>query len=106
MYKTSKQSSQESKKWKIPNRHSRNIKHLKIIAYSDDSFANLTDGESQGGYIFFLVGSTNRYMPIAWQSIRRVVKNNLAAETLSMVDAAETCLFYRKFLLRTLATWR
>ena len=43
-------------------------------------------------------------MPIACQSkhIRRVVKITLAAETLTIVDLAEACIFYRKFLLEIL----
>ena len=43
-------------------------------------------------------------MPIAWQSqrIRRVIKSTQAAETLAMVDLAEACIFYRKFLLEIL----
>ena len=81
-----------------------NPEHLQIVAYSDASFANLKDGGSQGGYIIFLLGSNNKYMPIAWQSkrIRRVVKSTLAAETLAMVDMAEACIFYRKLLLELL----
>ena len=81
-----------------------NLKHLKIVAYSDASFGNLTDGSSQGGYIIFLVGSNDKYMPIAWQSkcVRRVVKSTLAAEILAMVDMAKACIFYRKLLLEIL----
>ena len=81
-----------------------NLKPLKIVAYSDASFGNLTDGGSQGGYIIFLVGSNDKYMPIVWQSkrVRRVVKSTLAAETLAMVDMAEACIFYRKLLLEIL----
>ena len=81
-----------------------NLKHLKIVAYSDASFGNLTDGGSQGGYIIFLVGSNDKYMPTAWQSkhVRRVVKSTLAVETLAMVDMAEACIFYRKLLLEIL----
>lgn len=80
------------------------LSHLKIVAYSDASFANLTDGGSQGGYIIFLVGNNHKYTPITWQSkrIRRVVKSTLAAETLAMVDMSEACLFYRKLLLEIL----
>lgn len=71
-----------------------NLKHFKIIAYHDASFANLIDGGSQGGYILFLVGRTNRYMPISWQSNhRRIIKSTLAAKTLAMIDASEACLF-------------
>ena len=85
-----------------------NLKHLKIVAYSDASFGNLTDRGSQGGYIIFLVGSNDKYMPIAWQSKRvgRVVKSTLAVETLAMVDMAEACIFYRKLLLEMFASER
>ena len=81
-----------------------NLEQLKIVYYSDASFSNLTDGDWQGGYIHFLVGNNDKYMPIAWQSksISRVIKRTLAAETLAMVDLAEACIFYRKFLLEIL----
>ena len=77
-----------------------NLEHLKIVA----SFANLADGGFQGGYILFLVGNNNKYLPIAWQSkhIRKVVKSTLAAETLAMVDMSKASLFYRKLLLELL----
>ena len=42
-----------------------NLEQLKIVAYSDASFGNLTDGGSQRGYILFLVGNNDKYMPIA-----------------------------------------
>ena len=72
-----------------------NLEQLKIVAYSDASSSNLTDGSSQRGYILFLVGSNDKYKPIALQSerIRRIVKSTLAAETLSMVDLAESRIF-------------
>ena len=75
--------------------------NLKLIGYSDASFANLGDGGSQGGYVIFLVGDNNKYMPISWQSkrISRIVKSTLAAETLAMVDLAEACVYYRKLIL-------
>ena len=58
------------------------------------------DDRSQGSYLLFLVGSNNKYIPIAWQSkfIRRVVKSKQAAETLAMVDKSESCLFCWKLL--------
>ena len=73
-----------------------NLERLKTVAYSDASFGNLTVGGSQGGYMYFLVGNNDKYMPIAWQSkrIRRVIKTTLAAESLSMVDLAEACIFF------------
>ena len=73
-----------------------NLEHLKIVAYSDASFANLA--------YYFFIGNNDKYMPIVWQSrrIRRVIKSKLSTETLAMVDMSEACLFYRKLLLKLL----
>ena len=58
-----------------------NFEYLKIVAYSDTPFANLTDKEFQGDYRLFLVGSNNKCMSIVWQSKRiRIVKSIQAAE--------------------------
>ena len=78
-----------------------NLNDLKIVAYGDSSFSNLSDGGSQGGHIIFLVGSKKKYFPLSWQSrrIRRLVKSTQAAETLALVDLAEACFYYRKFIL-------
>ena len=80
------------------------LHNLRIVAYSDASFANLEDGGSQGGYIIFVVGSNGNYFPVHWQSkrIRRVVKSTQAAETLAMVDLAEACIFYKTFFCELL----
>ena len=87
---TTKKAKKEKSQIRIPN-----------LGYSDASFANLTDSRSQGGYIIFLIGSNSRYMPTAWQSkrIKRVIKSNLGAEPLAMVDLTEACLYHRKLIL-------
>ena len=74
---------------------------ISLVGYSDASFANLSDGGSQGGYIIFAIGSNGMHVPIAWQSrrVRRLVKSTQAAETLATVDAAEACIYYRMFLI-------
>ena len=74
-----------------------NLEQLKIVANSDASFGNLTDGGSQGGYLLFLVRNNDKNMLIAWQSmcIRRVIKSTPAVETLAMVDLAEACIFFK-----------
>ena len=97
--RTIKKAKKEKSQIHIPNLG--NPKLLQIIAYSNASFANLTDGGSQGGYIIFLVDNNNQYMPIAWQSksIKRIVKSTLSAETLAMVDLTEACFYYRKLIL-------
>ena len=102
--KRAKKKKKKKKKSQIDIPDLGNLEQLKIVTHSDTSFGNLTDGGSQGGYIHFLVGNNDKYMPIAWQSkrIRRVIKSTLPAETLAMVDLAEACIFYRKFLLEIL----
>ena len=99
MNKTLKKAKKEKSQISIPDLG--NLEKVKIVVYSDASFANLMDGGSQGGYVIFLQGETGKYLPISWQSkrIKRVVKSTLAAETLAMVDAAEAAVYYRKFLL-------
>ena len=52
-----KKAKKEKSQILIPNLD--NPELLQIIAYSDASFANLTDGGSQGDYIIFLVGSNS-----------------------------------------------
>ena len=74
---------------------------FKLIVYHDASYANLKDGGSQGGYIVLLADKKEKsLLPIAWQSkrLRRVVRSKLAAETLSMVDSADTA-FWLSFIL-------
>lgn len=73
----------------------------KLICFSDASFANLQDAGSQGGNIVLLQGQNGNCVPLTWQSrkIRRVVKSTLAAETLSLLECAESA-----FMLRSLLT--
>ena len=59
----------------------------------DASFANLKDGASQGGVIIFQMGQENYVSPISWISrkLRRVCRSTIAAETMALLDASETC---------------
>ena len=73
---------------------------LHLQCYSDASFANLSDCGSQGGLIVFLADSKGHRCPIMWKSrrIRRVVKSTLAAETMALLEAAESgCYIGRIF---------
>ena len=74
--------------------------NFKFISYSDASYANLTDGGSQGGHVIFLIDNTGLQLsPIAWQSKRiKHVKSTLAAEVLSLVEAAESCFWLQNLL--------
>ena len=68
--------------------------------FHDASFGNLLDGGSQGGFIVFLVDKNGNSNPLIWASrrIKRVVKSTLAAETLSLVEAAENAFLLAKFI--------
>ena len=76
------------------------LANCKIEAFADASFANLPDDGSQGGFIIFLKDVNNRRCPIYWESrkIRRVVKSTLAAETLALIDCAETAVYIQQII--------
>ena len=71
-----------------------------LECYSDASFANLGDCGSQGGFVIFLADENGSRCPLMWKSrkVRRVVKSTLAAETLALLDAAESAFYIRKIL--------
>ena len=73
---------------------------LKLVAYSDASFNNVDNGNSQGGQIVFMSDKYDTCCPITWSSnkIKRVARSTLAAETLSFTEAADTAFFISKLL--------
>ena len=83
------------------------LTNCSLECFSDASFANLPGGGSQGGFIIFLQDSRGYRCPIVWQSrkIQRVVKSTLAAETLALVECAETAV-YIKEILSELSGWK
>ena len=76
------------------------IKQCMTVCYSDVSFANLKNELSQDGYKF-LYKDKKKFVPISWKSkkIQRVVKSTLAAETLALIEALETCFMIRAIML-------
>lgn len=66
-------------------------RNLKVLAYSDATYASLEDGSSQGGLIIFVQGENKKIAPISWQSkkLDRVTKSPLASETLALSEAAD-----------------
>ena len=77
---------------------------VKFVCFKDSSFGNLYDGGSHGGYVIFLEGQNGNCSPLMRQSkkLRRVVKNIMAAETLSQVEAVETCFWLSSMLREAL----
>ena len=66
-----------------------------IECYTDASHAKLPDGGSQGGLIVFLRDENGNRCPIYWRSrkLRRIVKSTLAAETMALLEGAETAVY-------------
>lgn len=69
--------------------------NLKIVTFTDASFANLADGGTQGGHLIVLMGDNGQFSPISWQSkrIKRIVRSTLAGETLAMSEGIDNAIF-------------
>ena len=66
-----------------------NVSNLRIVLFSDASYANLYDEVSSAeGFLVLLIGENGDCCPLGWcaRKIRRVVKSTIAAETLALVD--------------------
>ena len=76
-----------------------NLESLKLVVFTDASYANLTDGGSQGAHVVFLSDGRN-CCPIVWHSrrIKRVVHNVLAAETLSLIEGCESAIMFSNLI--------
>ena len=74
--------------------------NIHLQCYSDASFANMSDCKSQCGFIIFVADEDGKRCPIMWKSrkIRRVVGSTLAAETLALVEVAESAYYLGKIL--------
>ena len=77
----------------------KNLEEVYIKVYTDASYNNLKDGGSQGGHIVFLTDGRN-CCPLSWSStkVRRMVKSASAAETLALLDGAESAYLQSKVI--------
>ena len=66
---------------------------LRVIGFSDASFASNADFTSQLGYICFLADASNNAIPIILKSYkaRRVTRSVMAAEVISFSDMFDVC---------------
>ena len=73
---------------------------IHLECFSDAAFANLCDSGSQGGFLIFLKDEIGNRCPIMWKSkkIRRVVTSTLAAETLALLEVAESACYLSKII--------
>ena len=79
------------------------LNDIQLVCYSDASLANLPSGRSSEGYVIF-AATSSRCCPILWKSntIKRVVRSTLAAETSAMVDALDASYFVAAVLSEVL----
>ena len=82
---------------RIPTLHFESV-YIKL--FSDASFNNLQNGESQAGFLVFLSDKFNNIAPFAWSltKLERVARSTLAAETLAFSDGCDM-----SFLIASLA---
>lgn len=85
----------KSKSVELNFQHLGNKSHLKMVTFTDASFANLSDGGTQGGHLIVLMGENGHFCPISWQSkrIKRIVRSTLAGETLAMSEGIDGAIF-------------
>ena len=90
----------KAKSHKYPLKFNKLKYPLHLLAFCDASYANLSDGSSQGGSIIFLADKEDHVSPISWCSrkLRRVCKSTEAAETMAMLDAIDSCVWIGSLL--------
>ena len=74
---------------------------VRIILFSDASFANLPDRVSSSlGYIIFIADCDDRCSAISWKSnkIKRICRSTLAAETMALSEGLEECLYLKSVM--------
>ena len=66
-------------------------KKLKVRVYTDATHMSLQDEASQGAFIVFVEGKSERTVPIIWQSkrLQRITKSPLSSETLALGEGAD-----------------
>jgi len=76
------------------------LRTIKVRVFTDASFNNLNNGNSQEGYTVFCSDTLRNCAPILWSSnkVKRVVRSTLAAETLSFADGAESGIYVSNLL--------
>ena len=74
--------------------------HIKLLVFSDASFANLPSGGSQGAFVIFLADLHGNSNIISWQSrkVKRVCKSTLSAECLAAVEAVGAAIFLKQLI--------
>ena len=78
-----------------------NLTDILLVVFANASYANLPiNGASHESFIIFLANQTQSSCPISWASrkVKSNVKSTLVAETLAMVNVADTAYFMARTL--------
>ena len=73
---------------------------LHLQTFCDASYANLSNGGSQGGMFVFLADKEGQVAPLSCTSkrLRRVCRSTISAETMAMLDSIDTCIWLRHII--------
>lgn len=71
-----------------------NLQSLRIIGYSDASFANNNDFTSQLGYIVFIADKHDNAIPLIFKSYKakRITRSAMSAEVIAFSDMSDTAI--------------
>merc|ERR1712030_111699 len=69
-----------------------------LKVFSNASYGNLQEGESQIGYLVFLCDSTNKAVLVSWGSkkAKRVARSTLTAETFAAVEDVDSAMLVKQ----------
>jgi hypothetical protein len=79
-----------------------NVRDLKIVCFSDASWANLKQGCSQGGFIIGLSDPRENHI-VGWidyksHKLRRVARSSATAETIALTEAVDHAIWLKLIL--------
>ena len=74
---------------------------MKLLVFTDASYANLPSGGSQGAYVIFLSDCHGNANIVSWQSrkVRRICNSTLSSECLAAVEAVGSAVFIKQLIV-------
>ena len=74
---------------------------MKLLVFTDASYANLPSGGSQGAYVIFLSDCHGNANIVSWQSrkVRRICNSTLSSECLAAVEAVSSAVFIKQLIV-------
>ena len=81
---------------------------LKVVAFTDSSFANNSDHSSQIGFVIVLADGDNNANIVHWSSVKckRVTRSVLASELYALTHGFDIASVVKATLMKILSPWR